>query len=107
MREGLFLLLALGVFAALWQWSARGRERVLAVSARVCEEMNMQRLDDSVALCGLRLVRQPGWAVERRYEFEFSPDGVERRRGQVFLSGMVLDRVHLDLPSGPLIVDIP
>jgi hypothetical protein len=80
---------------------------VLAVSARVCEEMNMQRLDDSVALRGVRLVRHPGWAVERRYEFEFSPDGVERRRGQVFLSGMVLDRVHLDLPSGPLIVDIP
>lgn len=107
MREGLFLLLGSGLFALFWQWSARGRERVLAISAKVCEELQMQRLDDSVSLRGMRVVWQPSPRLERRYEFEFSPDGAERRRGQVFLSGVVLDRVHLDLPSGPLMFDIP
>lgn len=106
MYHGLLLLVLVGGLIGLWQWSVRGREQVLAVSREVCRDLQMQRLDDSVALQGLRLVREPHWAVERRYEFEFSADGADRYRGQVFLSGLVLQRVRLEMPSGPLIIEV-
>ncbi len=106
MQEALILLLILGLVLALWYWSAQGRERVLAISAEICRDLHMQRLDDSVALHGLRLVRTPQFAVERRYAFEFSADGVDRRRGEVVLLGFALQHARLELPDGPLLIEV-
>ncbi|MEN9727123.1 MAG: hypothetical protein RL434_1489 [Pseudomonadota bacterium] len=106
MYHGLLLLALVGALLGLWQWSVRGREQVLAISREVCRDLHMQRLDDSVALLGMRVVRRPRWALERRYEFEFSADGADRCKGQVFLSGLSLQRVRLEMPSGPLIIEL-
>lgn len=97
----------LGMLAAVlgvWQWSVRGRERVLALVRATCRDLQLQCLDDSVALTAVRLVRNAGWMLERRYEFEFSVDGADRRNGQVVLCGSVPDTVHLELPAGPLLL---
>jgi hypothetical protein len=106
MQEALILLLILGMVLAFWHWSVLGRERVLAISGEICRDLKMQRLDDSVALHGLRVVRTPQFALERRYAFEFSTDGLDRRRGEVVLLGFVLQHARLELPDGPLLIEI-
>jgi hypothetical protein len=104
--QALILLAALGLVLGTWFWSVAGRERVLAISREICGDLKLQRLDDSVALRGLRIVRDNPLAVERRYEFEFSTDGADRRLGVVALRGSALTWVKVDLPSGPLYVDV-
>ena len=97
MREALFLLLALGAVGGLWSWSASGRERVLAVVKEVCGDLGLQRLDDSVVLSGLRLLRSArGWRVGRIYRFEFTLDGTARYEGDAFGSRLwLLERAKL------------
>jgi hypothetical protein len=105
-HEALLLLGVLGALLGAWYWSVTGRERVLAISQEICRDLQMQRLDDSVALRGVRVVRVPRLALERHYEFEFSTDGLDRRRGQVVLLGENLERARLELPDGPLLIDV-
>ena len=106
MQEALILLLLLACALGAWYWGISGRERVLAISAEICRDLQMQRLDDSVALTGLRLIRLPRFAIERLYEFEFSTDGSDRRRGHIVLHGLVLDRARVELPDGPLLINV-
>lgn len=105
MQDALLLLLILGALLGGWHWSVSGRERVLAISSEICRDMQLQRLDDSVALRGMRLVRAPNFALERRYEFEFSTDGLDRRRGQIVLNGFALQHARLEMPDGPLLIE--
>jgi len=106
MQDALILLVLLGAALGAWYWSVAGRERVLAISTEICRDLQMQRLDDSVALTGIRLVRAPAFGIERRYEFEFSTSGLDRRRGQIVLLGSILQRARLELPEGPLLIDV-
>ncbi|MSR13381.1 MAG: DUF3301 domain-containing protein [Gammaproteobacteria bacterium] len=106
MGQALLMLAALGLALGAWSWSVVGRERVLAVSREVCSDLKLQRLDDSVALRGIRLVRANGLTFERRYEFEFSTDGADRRRGMVALRGQFFTWIELEMPNGPLYIDI-
>lgn len=106
MQQALLLLLVLGLAAGAWFWAVAGRERVLAITAEICRDLQMQRLDDSVALTGIRLVRAPEFLIERRYEFEFSSNGLDRRRGHVVLHGLALARAHVEMPDGPLLIDV-
>jgi len=106
MMQALCLLGALGLALGAWSWSVNGRERVLAISREVCQDLKLQRLDDSVALRGLRIIYASGFAIERRYEFEFSTDGADRRRGTVGLRGSALTWVELEMPDGPLLIGV-
>lgn len=105
MDEALVLLVVLGAALGLWTWSITGRDRVIAISAEICRELRMQRLDDSVTLRAIRLVREPRFALERRYEFEFSLNGLDRRRGSVVLHGAALVHASVDMPDGTLVID--
>ncbi len=107
MREALFLLLALGAVGGLWSWSASGRERVLAVVKEVCGDLGLQRLDDTVVLSGLRLLRSArGWRVGRIYRFEFTLDGTARFEGDVGLAGDTLAWVRVGHPAGDIHIDV-
>ena len=107
MREALFLLLALGAVGGLWSWSASGRERVLAVVKEVCGDLGLQRLDDTVVLSGLRLLRSAqGWRVGRIYRFEFTLDGTARYEGDVGLAGDTLAWVRVGHPAGDIHIDV-
>jgi hypothetical protein len=105
-RDALLLLLALGAGAGLWSWSARGRERVRGPIAETCAELGLQRLDDSVVLHGLRLLRTAhGWRLGRIYRFEFTLDGSTRHVGDVGLAGEHPVWVRVGHPQGDIHID--
>ena len=92
---GLFwlLVLALVAWTTLESWRALDRARV--VVARVCEKSGVQLLDQSVAHTAVKLSRS---GLIRRFRFEFSESGVDRRQGWFTLVGgqpgeIVLDRL--------------
>lgn len=93
------------VLAAFWVWqnALRARERARELARGLCARAGMQLLDETVAVQRLRLRRVPGEGLrlERRYGFEVSVDGADRRRGSLNL--LDDDIVSWDLPT----VDAP
>ena len=86
MTEALLLLVAAGTLAGVWAWSTAGRERVTAEADRLCQELGLQKLDDSVALRAVQLRRHWGaLRLVRIYRFEFTTNGQDRRGGDVAL----------------------
>jgi len=92
-------LLILGTFLVWWLWRVLGqRDRALAIVRRHCKQHDLQLLDDSVALSGVRLGRtRGGWfGLIRRYAFEFTVTGEQRLRGQISMFGAHLGRIELE-----------
>ncbi len=107
MRDALWLLLLTACAYALWSWSVRGRERVLAVVREVCRDLDLQALDDSVVLRGVKLLRTPdGLRIGRSYRFEFTLDGSTRYVGDVGLIGLRLAWVRVGHPQGDIHIDV-
>jgi Protein of unknown function (DUF3301) len=94
------LLSLLLLVAVLWFWfdSQRALEIARNNGRRVCGELNVQFLDDSVAGTSLSLVRdKAGRRVLRRtYRFEFSETGNTRLEGQLVLLGSRLESVTME-----------
>lgn len=107
METTLVLLLVLMVAVWLWSDGLRARELALATGVRACREMNVQHLDQTVALrrMALRRTQSGRIAILRAYGFEFTADGAGRRHGLVVVVGRHLDSVHMDLPEGRTILD--
>lgn len=92
--------------ARLWNDALKARERALQASGRVCRELDVQLLDQTVALRRMRPARDAGGRLRlrREYGFEFTLEGSERRRGTVLMLGVRVESVHLDHPEGPMVV---
>lgn len=102
------VLLGAGLAVGLWMWTTQARDSVERVSRRLCEELQLQRLDDAVALHRMRLRRTPqGLTIERVFSFEFSSTGADRCRGEVCLQGQLPVWAHLDHPEGAIHIDRP
>lgn len=99
----LFLVTATFLF---WNDSLRARDRMLETCARVCRELKLQFLDETVALDSLRLTRSArGWPeFVRVYSFEFSGTGNDRWQGRATLSGRRVLSVQFDHPQGVTIL---
>lgn len=100
-------LIVLALLGAIWSWALQGRERALAVTQRVCREMSLQQLDQSVSLHSIRLRwwrTQP--RLERVYRFEFSLSGADRHGGEVGLLGARPRWIRLAHPDGSVHVDL-
>lgn len=103
-------IVVLVVALAIGLWfvfdSLRAREQALAACRAACEEMDVQLLDQTVALARLRLARDARGRVllRRRYDFEFSQGGSERSRGHVDLLGLRVLGVELQGPTGAIIL---
>jgi hypothetical protein len=97
MLSDLFVLFALAVILSIW-WRGQGvREIALKAVEAHCQEMNVQWLDQHVALRGFWLKRNTkgrlcGW---RAYKFEFSSTGDERYEGRVVLLGREVESIQL------------
>jgi hypothetical protein len=103
MHTELRLLLICGVACALWAWASKGRETVDRISTRICRDLNLQRLDGSVALSRLRMGREDhGFGVQRIYRFEYSITGSDRRIGEICLLNAVPVWAHMDHPDGAI-----
>ena len=96
---------ALGVGIWFWSESLRSREQALRTCADVCRQMDVQLLDQTVAVWKLGIGRDGNGRlrVRRYYLFEFSIDGVERHRGHAVLLGRSLEYVEMEHPDGSII----
>ncbi|HSC47812.1 MAG TPA: DUF3301 domain-containing protein [Gammaproteobacteria bacterium] len=101
-------LLLLAVAGGVWFWndSLRSREQMLATCARLCRELRIQFLDETVSLMSLRLGRSAaGWPeFTRVYLFEFSGTGQDRWQGRATLAGRRVLSVQFDHPEGVTIL---
>ncbi|MGA9854071.1 MAG: DUF3301 domain-containing protein [Gammaproteobacteria bacterium] len=104
----LAILALISAAAGVWFWndSLRARERMTATCARICGDMRLQFLDETVALAHLRLTRTAsgGLAWRRLYVFEFSESGADRWKGRALLTGRRVESVHLENPQGVTIL---
>lgn len=100
-------LLAL-VIGSGWFWSdsLKARERMLETCARLCRDLRLQFLDETVTLASLRLGRSDaGWPqFTRRYQFEFSGTGQDRWLGRATLAGQRVISVQFERPEGVTIL---
>lgn len=89
MRVDLILLIALVLGMLVWLEALRARERALDAARRHCQRDDVQLLDETVGLTGLRLRRGADGGVElhKRYGFEVSLDGRDRHRGHLWMHG--------------------
>ena len=91
------LLMLCAAFAA-WIWRGYGiRELALQMARRHCEKLDIELLDENVALRGLRLQRdrQGRLRLARDYNFEFTVTGDQRLSGCITLFGRQLGKVEL------------
>jgi hypothetical protein len=95
----ILLALALGWF---WLDSLRAREIATGISKSLCEQRNLQFLDQTVALrrLGVRWPSQ-GLRFRRVYRFDFSEEGMGRSSGYLVMLGTDLESYSLGLPEQP------
>lgn len=108
--EGPFgALLLLGAAVVFWISAVNARERARELARNFCKRQGWQLLDQTVALSSLRPIRtNEGLRWQRRYRFDFSPEGTGRRRGELTLTGGRMIRVWGELEdSGRLIEPEP
>jgi hypothetical protein len=105
MNSLLFLML-LAIIVWFWQENLRYREFAVRQCKRICQEMNLQLLDQTVALTSLKLRRDQNKNIKilRKYNFEISMDGANRCRGYIILLGFNIIHTEFDLPDGPVIL---
>jgi hypothetical protein len=82
-------ILVLGAIAALWLDSIKVRETAVHAARVACTAEGLQLLDDTVAIAGLKAVRDERGhlKLQRNYEFEYSDTGDNRLKGSVLLIG--------------------
>jgi hypothetical protein len=103
----LVIILAL-LGAALWFWfdSLAAREIAIRAGSRACSELNLQFLDQSVAVARLGAGRNPYGQLQLRrvFTFDYSSDGADRWRGRVVVLGRYVESITLDHHGGTTIL---
>ncbi len=91
----LLILLLLVLVAWFWLDSMRAREIACGISKEACERMELQFLDGTVALQGLRAARDAAGHLKllRTYQFEFTDTGLQRSKGMISLLGIEMVRL--------------
>jgi hypothetical protein len=92
-------LLALLAVAWYWHDSLKAREAAMRTARSACEAEGLQLLDDTVALAGLKPVRNENGrlVLQRTYAFEYSDTGDNRRRGSIVMVGQRATVVNIGL----------
>jgi hypothetical protein len=87
--KDLFWLTLVGLVCLIWWQGQKVREIALRHARRECAAMDLQLLDDSVALRAIWLRRDDNGRMRpwRRYRFEFTSTGDERYSGEVITLG--------------------
>jgi hypothetical protein len=91
------LWLLLAAIAGYW-WRAHAvRELALAATRAHCRRLEVQLLDETVALRGVRPTRDGGGQLRlrRTYQFEFTSTGDERYRGWTVMLGRRVESIDL------------
>lgn len=92
----IMLFLAIG-----WYWydTNLAKEAAMVAARRACQRHGQQLLDETVVLASVRPRRDRSGRVRwlRRFEFEFTGDGEQRRSGEVSLLGRRITALTLAL----------
>lgn len=104
--DAILFLLFLGMIVWCWQFNLRYREYTIIQCRKICNEMNVQLLDQTVTLSSIRIRKDTGGKFRPllQYNFEISMDGVSRYNGYVILHGFRVIYTEINLPDGPLIL---
>jgi hypothetical protein len=99
-------ILILG-FMVLWWYSAiQARDRARSLARNFCQRQGWQLLDQTVALASIRPARyKDRMSWRRRYRFDFSPDGGQRRSGELLLLGNHLEKIIAELDDGGTLIE--
>ncbi len=102
----ILFLLFLGLIVWFWIDSVRAKEQAMLSSARACEEIQAQFLDQTASLKSIRFSRNKHGRVifQRIYNFDFSHDREERQQGRVIMSGLQVKEIQLDNGEGTTIL---
>ena len=95
--QDLFWLTLIGFLCLAWWQGQKVKEIALRRARRECRDLDLQLLDDSVALRAIWLKRDDGGRIRvwRRYRFEFTSTGDERYTGEVVTLGVAVTGFHL------------
>lgn len=104
---GMILVIVIGG-AVLWFWNdtLKARENMLHRCRVLLRDMDMQLLDQTVAIhrFGWRRNASERLVIYRTYHFEFSTNGQDRWLGRATLLGRTLDTLQIDTPEGTTIM---
>ncbi|MCR8924068.1 DUF3301 domain-containing protein [Dasania sp. GY-MA-18] len=95
---GDLLLLAAFITLLVYWWRAQGvKQQAFAAVKKHCKEMDVQLLDEGVALRGFWCKRDEQGRLKlwRSFVFEFSSTGNERYQGRVIMLGQEIEKIEL------------
>ena len=89
-----FICLAYGY----WINAQKAKEIALGTAKDNCLSMEVQMMDDYVALNGIRLKRDKlrKMQIQRSFLFEFSSTGYERYQGTVLMLGRRVESIYME-----------
>ncbi|WP_027160323.1 DUF3301 domain-containing protein [Methylobacter luteus] len=93
------VLISLLIIAYLYWFSAQQVKSIaLKATKQHCLDMNVQMLDDYIALNGLWLKRDKIGKIHfwRSFQFEFSSTGNERYNGQIIMFGCLIESIQME-----------
>jgi len=95
------------VLATVWYWqdSLRSRELALRRCRHICEQHDVQFLDQSVYVAKVQFARAASGklCMRRFYAYEFSIGGVDRHNGVAVVTNHRVEYLSLLHPDGEII----
>jgi hypothetical protein len=107
MLSAVIALAFFGSIALAWSSARAAAEIARWHGQRACAQAGVQWLDQTVMLEAMSLKRaSDGWVrVARRYRFDYSTDGIDRKPGRIALLGRELQWISLPQPVAPLAME--
>ncbi len=106
-NEAFSVLLILAAVALYWASAVNARDRARQHARNFCHRQNWQLLDQTVTLAAIWPVRSGRGMLQwqRRYRFDFSPDGGQRRSGELVLQGYRLASIWGEREDGGRLIE--
>lgn len=94
------LLVLSGALGAAWYWfdSRRTHERAVRICRTLCQRAEVLLLDETVAESRVTIARDDKGRLRlrRRFNFEYSDDVTDRRRGYIVMLGAQVEGVFFE-----------
>lgn len=93
-----FLIILLLLIGYYWSDSTNAREIAFHFVKNHCQQLDVQLLDEYVALNGFWLKRDQHGKIKiwRSYQFEFTSTGNERYNGKVIMLSRIITSIQLE-----------
>ena len=101
----LLLIVVLVAISASWLTTMRARDRARIAVARLCKQYQLQLLDQTVALAGMKVARSQrgGLTLRRLFRFDYSEDGITRKNGSIWMKGEQPEMITIERSEGDTI----